>query len=422
MYGIVPILPFFGVLGSVNYMYREPEYSFGVLNMNVTSAPPADGIHAMTPREKMSPGARKMRDAYAITPDAPLAQREFGYYCLEEWREQGLDPKADLAKVFGYDDPPGRTILCGAGGCEAPFCPTFEDKVIEDRGEHEVVQDYAGRSVLVFKGRRSGFMPEYIDHPVKDMRTWVENCKWRLDPRTPERWADLDARMAGARVAAGQGQMICQLTVGGYMYLRSLIGPVGLMYAWYDMPEVIEDCMETWLTITDAIVARHQEHVTFDEIFLSEDISYNHGLLCSPDTMRRFLLPYYQQLITNMRRRQIDKSRKLVVAVDTDGDCRPAIPVYREGIGMNMMSPFEVASGCDVVEIGRQWPDLMMYGGIDKRVLAKGKKQIDEMVDRILPAMRRRGGYIPTCDHGVPAEVTLENYLHYRKRCIELGG
>jgi len=63
-----------------------------------------------------------------------------------------------------------------------------------------------------------------------------------------------------------------------------------------------------------------------------------------------------------------------------------------------------------------------MHGGIDKRVLAQGCDAIDRMVDRILPAMRERGGYHPTCDHGVPAEVPLENYLHYRRRCLEIGG
>jgi hypothetical protein len=26
-------------------------------------------------------------------------------------------------------------------------------------------------------------MPEYVDHPVKDMKTWTENCAWRLDPK-----------------------------------------------------------------------------------------------------------------------------------------------------------------------------------------------------------------------------------------------
>ena len=63
-----------------------------------------------------------------------------------------------------------------------------------------------------------------------------------------------------------------------------------------------------------------------------------------------------------------------------------------------------------------------MFGGIDKRILAKSKSAIDEHLDHILPPMRARGGYIPTSDHAVPAEVPLENYLHYRKRCVELGG
>jgi uroporphyrinogen decarboxylase len=63
-----------------------------------------------------------------------------------------------------------------------------------------------------------------------------------------------------------------------------------------------------------------------------------------------------------------------------------------------------------------------MFGGIDKRVLAQGREAIDRHLGYILPTMRARGGYIPTCDHGVPAEVPYEDYLYYRKRCVELGG
>ncbi|MBN1942106.1 MAG: hypothetical protein JW849_02315 [Phycisphaerae bacterium] len=382
---------------------------------------PADGIHGMLPREKMTPAARTWRDAYAITPGAPLVRKEFGYYCLEEWYKQGLGRDADLSEVFGYD-PPGQHAIKQLGWCEAGFCPVFEDKILEDRGEHEVVQDRAGRGVLVFKGRRSGFMPEYVDHPVKDMKSWEEKCKWRMDPNTPERWEKFDEYIGRAKDAAREGLMITQQLVGGYMYLRSLFGPAELMYAWYDQPDLIHDCMKTWFELADAVIARHQEQLSLDELFMAEDICYNHGLLCSPDTMKEFLLPYYQQLLANIRSRQIDKSRHLYMQIDTDGDCSPTIPIYREAIGMDVMSPFEVASGCNVVELGGQYPWMVMHGGIDKRVLAKGKKEIDEMVERILPAMRRRGGYIPTCDHGVPAEVSLENYLHYRKRCLELGG
>jgi len=381
-----------------------------------------DGISQMVPREQMVPSARKWRDAYARVPGAPLFQREFGFYCLEQWYEQGLDSDADKAKLFGYD-PLGSFGLRGTGWVTVDFSPPFEEEVIEDRGEHEVVRDAAGRHTLCFKGRRSGFMPEYIDHPVKDHKTWEEDCKWRMDPASPERWGEAFLKgITQAKEAAGQGKMICQRVIGGYMYLRSLIGPADLLYAFYDMPELIHDCMQTWLTLVDAVVARHQEHVTLDELFLAEDICYNHGPLISPDMMREFLFPYYQQLVTNVKARQIDKSRHLYVQIDTDGNCLPVIDIYGEQIGMDVMSPFEVASGCDVVEVGRRWPDLVIHGGIDKRVLASSKKAIDEMVERIIPPLRERGGYIPTCDHGVPAEVSLENYMHYRKRCLELGG
>ena len=377
----------------------------------------------MLPRDKMTDSARTLRDTYATTPGARLFRREFGYMegVVERWQKEGLDPKANFSEVFSYD-PPGHYGLGRLGWCEAAFAPAFEDKIVEDRGDHEVCQDYAGRRLLVFKGRRQGFMPEYINHPVKDMKTWVEDVRWRLDPKTPERWANFEKHVADAKAAAGRGLMIQQNVIGGYMYLRSLIGPMDLMYAWYDMPDVVHDCMKTWLELADAVTARFQQHLTFDELFFGEDICYNHGPLCSPAMMREFLLPYYQQLKAHLRSRQIDKSRHMYFQIDTDGFADPVIPIYRESCGMDVMSPFEVASHCDVVRTGKEYPDLVMFGGIDKRILAQGKKAIDRMVERILPPMRARGGYIPTCDHSVPLEVSLENYRHYRKRCLELGG
>lgn len=387
----------------------------------MTAEKTKDGIHAMLPREDMCEPARKLRDTYARTPGIPLFRREFGFYCLERWKEQDMPEDVPRHELFSYD-PGGNHGLGQLGWCEAAFRPSFEEKIIEDRGAHELVQDYAGRHVLYFKGRRSGFMPEYLDHPVKDRKTWEENVKWRLNPATPGRYADLESRMEKAIAQAARGMMIQQRLIGGYMYLRSLIGPAHALYAFYDMPDVVHDCMKTWFELADAVIARHQEYVTLDEIFFAEDICYNHGILISPDMMKEFLFPYYQQLVSNLKSRQIDKTRHLYVHVDTDGFAVPVIPLYQQYIGMDAMSPFEVAAGCDVVELGRQYPDLAMFGGIDKRILASGKKAIDKHVEYILPAMRERGGYIPTCDHGVPEEVPYEDYLYYRKRCVELGG
>ncbi|MEW6753230.1 MAG: uroporphyrinogen decarboxylase family protein [Candidatus Latescibacterota bacterium] len=379
-----------------------------------------DGIHAMVPRDQMPPHVRRLRDAYEHVPGAPLYRREFGFYCLEEWKAQGMPQDVPLAELFSYDAE-ARHSLGQLGWCEAAFVPGFEERVVEVRGEHEVIQDFAGRQLLVFRGRRQGFMPDYVDHPVKDRRTWEEDVRWRLDPSTPARWAGLDERLQRAEAAARQGLIVTQNLIGGYMYLRSLIGPEELLYKFHDEPGLLHACMETWLALADAVTRRHQERVTLDEVYLAEDICYKSGPLISPEMMRRFLLPYYQQLIAGVRARQLDGGRHLYVQIDTDGYAVPTIPIYRE-MGMDVMSPFEVASGCDVVAVGREHPDLVILGGIDKRILARGRQAIDREVERILPAMRARGGYVPTCDHGVPAEVPYADYLHYRRRCVELGG
>lgn len=378
-----------------------------------------DGIHGLVPRDRLSTGARKLRDTYNITPDAPFFQREFGYYSLDRWLEQGMPADVPRPELFQFDEP-GSFGLGGLGWCEAGFVPTFEEKVLEDRGDHELAQDFAGRHVLYFKGRRSGFMPEYVDHPVKDQKTWEELCLWRMDPNTPERLDAVERLIPDAVAAARQGKLIIQNIVGGYMYLRSLMGPEDVLYMFYDQPELIHTCMKTWLELADAIIARYQEHVTIDEFFIGEDICYNHGPLISPDMIREFIFPYYQQLLTNIKARQIDSSRHLYFQVDTDGFAYPVIPLYQE-LGMDVMSPFEVAAGCDVVEIGKKYPELVISGGVDKRVLAQGRDAIDRLVDSIFPAMRKRGGYIPTCDHGVPEEVPYEDYLYYRKRCLEFA-
>lgn len=379
-----------------------------------------DGIHGMLPREQMCAGAKKYWDFYNMVPGAGFYQKEFGYYSLDKWqREEGLAQDADLDALFGFD-PQGRVELGGLGWCEAGFEPVFETKVLEDRGDYELVQDFAGRAVLCFKGRRSGFMPEYVDHPVKDQKTWEENCLWRMDPDSPARQAAMDDYLPKAVEKAKQGMFVGQSIVGGYMYLRSLIGPEELLYMFYDDPELIHACMQQWLKLADSVIARHQQVLPIDELFIGEDICYNHGPLISPDMMKEFLLPYYQQLLSNMRRRQLDPSRPLGFQVDTDGLCDPVIDLYRS-LGMTHMSPFEVAAGCDVIRTGQEYPDLRLSGGVDKRILAQGPEAIDWMINRIFPIMQKRGGFMPTCDHGVPEEVSLKNYLHFRKRCLEFA-
>ena len=113
---------------------------------------------------------------------------------------------------------------------------------------------------------------------------------------------EIQAAIAGA----GEGKFIVQRSVGGYMYLRSLMGPEGVLYKFYDEPELIHDCMKTWFELTDAVTAYHQRFVSIDEVFLGEDICYKGGSLISPDMIKEFLFPYYQQLYINIQRRNLE--------------------------------------------------------------------------------------------------------------------
>jgi hypothetical protein len=68
-----------------------------------------------------------------------------------------------------------------------------------------------------------------------------------------------------------------------------------------------------------------------------------------------FPVPGLRRALESRTKRQ---PRRIAFKVDTDGDCRPSIPLYRE-LGLNAMVPFEVASHCDVVAIGRDYPWLV---------------------------------------------------------------
>ena len=65
---------------------------------------------------------------------------------------------APYEKLFGFDEP-GDHSLGELGWCEAAFQPPFEVKVLEGRGDHELVQDAAGRRAVRYlapwpEGRR----------------------------------------------------------------------------------------------------------------------------------------------------------------------------------------------------------------------------------------------------------------------------
>ncbi len=192
----------------------------------------------------MTAGER-IRATYEFRPVDHLYRTEFYIWpeAIERWKTEGLPDDWEEKNVFNYDNTAIFPTNIYLGWCEPPFIPAFEEKIIESRRDHDIIQDSAGRLLKVFRGRRHGFMPEYIKHPVSCMED-LEKIAPRLNPNNAERWEGLKDKVQSQRKAADAvNGLVHQQLIGGYMYLRALIGPEDLLYMFYDQPDVIHAAM-----------------------------------------------------------------------------------------------------------------------------------------------------------------------------------
>jgi uroporphyrinogen decarboxylase len=55
---------------------------------------------------------------------------------------------------------------------------------------------------------------------------------------------------------------------------------------------------------------------------------------------------------------------------------------------------------------------LRLWGGVDKREIAKGPEAIRAHLRELIPLIEE-GGFIPTVDHTVPPDVSWDNFRYY---------
>jgi uroporphyrinogen decarboxylase len=186
-----------------------------------------------------------------------------------------------------------------------------------------------------------------------------------------------------------------------------------LLLAYHDDPALIRAICDHHLDFLRTVMERELQEVDFDFAFIWEDMAYKGGPLISPAMVREFMLPYYRELFDFLRSHGIRW-----ILLDSDGDVSLLIPLFAE-VGVDGLLPFEVAAGHDVRQVREQYPRLRILGGIDKRPLAAGREAIDEELAARLPAMFRQGGYLPSVDHHIPPNVSLDSFGYYLQRTRE---
>jgi uroporphyrinogen-III decarboxylase len=294
----------------------------------------------------------------------------------------------------------------------SPLVPAFDVNIISEDERTITFINGAGQTMKAMKNKP--VMPMFLGWPVKDKASW-EALKKKLDPNTPQRWpADWTSY---TRSLNEQNDPVVLQVGGFYGHPRDWIGSENILYMFYDNPGLIEDMMDHMLYLETEIVKKVVKDVKVDEAYYYEDMAYKAGPLISPAMARKFLLPRYKKLNDLLRSNGID-----IISVDCDGNNTQLIPFWLEA-GINYVWPLEQAAGNDAIAFRKKYgKDLILGGAIDKRALAKGKEAIRHEVMSKVPFLLEQGGYFPSIDHGVPPDVSFENYCFYVNTLREAAG
>lgn len=325
---------------------------------------------------------------------------------LKRWRDETGNPELDPARELGYEPS-----FAGAPA-QLGFCPAYVHETIRDEGDLIVFRDTRG---ILMRGRKDGCsMPEFLEYPVKTPADWDVLKTTRLRIGDPARWAGADWELFRRQVRErGEAVQIGSFPFGIFGMPRDLIGVEELLMGFYEQPDLIRDMIEHLTRVWISVYERVQQEVRIDHIHIWEDMSGRQGSLISPAMVEEFMMPAYDRIVAFARAHGVR-----LISVDTDGDCSELVPIMLKH-GINMFFPFEVQAGNDIRDYRRQYPDLGIIGGLDKRALAAGRDAIDQEVQRARD-MVRAGRYVPAFDHLIPPDVPWSNFKYAADKIREV--
>lgn len=348
----------------------------------------------------------------------PMLDFAFWEETIPEWYSQGLPETVrydhydttDTDAWFGMDSM-GRYAPVGVG-----LHPGFEWQIVEDRDDHEVVRDWEG--VLLLRKKTMGSIPMHLGHTLVDRASWEKEFLHRLDPAEPARIGEEFAK-AVADFSDPAGSFV-RIIPGPSLYgwIRNWMGMEGVSYLVYDDLDLFEEMVERITQIAEAVYTKaFAAGLQADLCAMWEDMCYSGGSLLTPDLFEKILVPRLKRITDLLKANGVKYTW-----VDCDGRIDDLIPLWLKG-GVNVMFPIEVGTwGADPVNMRKEYGrDLLLMGGVSKRVLAGPVDAIWKEVERLAPLVEE-GGYIPMPDHRVPPDVPYSNYLQYMQAAREIWG
>ncbi len=286
--------------------------------------------------------------------------------------------------------------------------PPFERRVLAEDDVHVTYVDPQGIVLREMKKNPQSTMPQFLRYPVQTAadfrRFWRERMQPDLAARLGADWRD---RLRRHRQRDYVLVILADRWGGFFGSLRNLTGVKRLCELFYDDAALVEEMMDADADFLVAMLGHLLEETTIDVFGFWEDMAFKTSTLISPAMARKFMLPRYRKVIDFARSRGVK-----FFALDSDGQIDGLVPVWMDA-GIDILYPFEVQAGMDVLAVRRKFgKSLRMWGGVDKRALAKDRAAVDAELRRVAPLIQE-GGYVPMLDHSAPPDIPYENYCHF---------
>ena len=375
----------------------------------------------------MTPRQRFLETMHFGHPDkVPLQPGGPRESTLAAWHAQGLPEGVDwspyLMELLGIE--PEVTKPHVDLGASFVMIPTFEEEVLEHRDGHYIVRDWMGAITEIsdtydytyIRTAKDFVTRKWHSFPVKTREDWEEKLRWRYDPHDPKRFPnDFETRCTKLRE---RDYVVSIAFSGAFWQLREWAGMEGLCLLMAEQPEFVEEMEAFWTDFVLRTLAPILRLAPPDHVVVNEDMAYKLHSMISPRMVRRFLLPAWKAWVSAIKA----ASPETVVEMDSDGYNAELLPLWIEA-GFDAVSPMEVAAGNDIVAYRRQYGDRIAFrGGIDKRALAKGGDVMRAELERVVPPLLATGGYIPSCDHGVPPDISWPDFVEYSRLLAKMTG
>ena len=348
---------------------------------------------------------------------------------LKAWEREGLDrPHTEvLAELLGLNAE--AFLKIEHLPVSTRMIPQYEPEILEHRDGHYLVRDHMGATVEISDQYDPSYLRTAKDFvtrkwhkfPVQNRDDWQE-MKKRYDPENPARFPEgffrtsMDVSMQSEKQNANNN-LLTLVFNGVFWQLREWCGLENLCIMMMDDPGLIHEMAEFWTAFMGTMLKKICSYADVDYVFIGEDMAYKAHSMISPQMTREFIQGAYLSWVPIIK-----DSGCPIIELDSDGCIDDLIPIWIES-GINCTSPVEVAAHCDILDYRRRYGKNMAYKqGIDKRIIARGGRELKEHVMNIVPQMFRLGGYIPGCDHGVPPDISWKNYVEFGRLIAKLSG